>query len=1203
MRPRGPASPAGASRSGPVAAPRRARRRAAPRAAAALLALVLASAAGPAARAQPAAPEPPLNVSADRVSGGRTEEGDVVYLEGNLRVTRGRAVLTADAGRYLRGEGLLFLDGRVRVVDSTLTVTCDHARYSEALDVLDLEGDVVLVDREATLRAPRGRYDRARGVAELEGGFEGVDGRQRLTGDRAVYVRDSSLVRARGNCRGTDEENRLELAAAAIDYDRTSAEARAWGDPSLRSTDDRGRATVIRALRLQLNTETRVAEAIDSVTVESDSLRGRADAALFDDRAGRGWLFGSPRLWDDQTVMTGDTLEVFSERRELKRLVVRGAATMDYRGARPETIGEASLLTGRRADIWFTGDAIDSLVAVGDARNLYRGAPRPGRTAERNQAQGDTITVFFKDRKIDRARVVGSAKGEYRLAVAEDDTVAAKREVVTYEGARITYVVPKSRIVLDRGAGLRYRDLELQARRVEYDVEAQTLVAEGDPELVEKGDKVEGHLMTYDMSTQVGTIYRATTAYERGLYHGDRIRKVSESELDVLHGSYSTCDHEAPHYHFSARWMKIYLKDKLVAKPVVFYVRNVPLLALPFWVFPIKPGRHSGFLFPQFEFGLNNRSGQFLRNAGYYWAPNDYFDVTFSGDYYRAEPSWVLRAEGLYKLLYVLDGNFRGSWARNENTRREDWDFVASHQQELSPRSRLTANANFVSSRDYGTSDLFGRPLSQRVNRFLRSSAAFSHAAEWGSFSAYVDRSQDLDADRSIADPDGRGPLQGPAPGRVASQASLTENLPSLSVSFPTRTIGSLPLVRGTPLEKGLATTYLGLGSRFVATREKRAFVAGREYFTNALGAPDSTTVLGERIGERWGIANTVSLSDQRRAFGWLNVGPQLDANAVVFDFDALGNRVVPAATWSARANASTSLYGTFRPPIPGLAGLRHVLTPRAAYAYSPEFRGLTYLDSNGVRRQRFTGFGGIGVSGFRQSFVSFALDQRLQVKVRDRDKIRRLDNLLSLTTSGSYDFLWRERGAKRGLSPLSWSLFLQPPGLLSASASWTTDFHEGRPLRNLGFNTGLALARRPGADRTSASGGAAPDLPLEGRQPGEPEAGFDEDWSLSAAYSYSGGYGFGGAWTSTQTLNSILRWQFSPRWSLEYSATADLIQRELRVQRFGVNRDLHCWTVSFSRSFVQGGEAEYYFRLGVKDLREVFYERGTRTGSIGGIQ
>ena len=56
-------------------------------------------------------------------------------------------------------------------------------------------------------------------------------------------------------------------------------------------------------------------------------------------------------------------------------------------------------------------------------------------------------------------------------------------------------------------------------------------------------------------------------------------------------------------------------------------------------------------------------------------------------------------------------------------------------------------------------------------------------------------------------------------------------------------------------------------------------------------------------------------------------------------------------------------------------------------------------------------------------------------------------------------------------------------------------------------------------------------------------------------------------------------------------------------TQRFGISRDLHCWMATFSRIFTVGGEAEYYFRIGVKEQRELYAERGTRAGSFGGIQ
>jgi len=76
-----------------------------------------------------------------------------------------------------------------------------------------------------------------------------------------------------------------------------------------------------------------------------------------------------------------------------------------------------------------------------------------------------------------------------------------------------------------------------------------------------------------------------------------------------------------------------------------------------------------------------------------------------------------------------------------------------------------------------------------------------------------------------------------------------------------------------------------------------------------------------------------------------------------------------------------------------------------------------------------------------------------------------------------------------------------------------------------------------------------------------------------------------------------------TPNWRLDYSASLDITGRQLVTQRFGLTRDLHCWQATFTRVFVVGGEAEYYFRIGVKEQKEIYLERGTRIGSLGGIQ
>ena len=71
-----------------------------------------------------------------------------------------------------------------------------------------------------------------------------------------------------------------------------------------------------------------------------------------------------------------------------------------------------------------------------------------------------------------------------------------------------------------------------------------------------------------------------------------------------------------------------------------------------------------------------------------------------------------------------------------------------------------------------------------------------------------------------------------------------------------------------------------------------------------------------------------------------------------------------------------------------------------------------------------------------------------------------------------------------------------------------------------------------------------------------------------------------------------------------EIVVIASLVQLvEIILQRFSLTRRIHCWDASFSRSFTPGGEVEYHFRLGIRDQKEIYLERGTRVQSFGGIQ
>ena len=124
--------------------------------------------------------------------------------------------------------------------------------------------------------------------------------------------------------------------------------------------------------------------------------------------------------------------------------------------------------------------------------------------------------------------------------------------------------------------------------------------------------------------------------------------------------------------------------------------------------------------------------------------------------------------------------------------------------------------------------------------------------------------------------------------------------------------------------------------------------------------------------------------------------------------------------------------------------------------------------------------------------------------------------------------------------------------------------------------------------------------------RPGSADAGLPWNLTLSVAYNGSrarnltgGGYQ---EWGSTARGNGFLSLNLSRNWRVEYAGQYDLRGRELVSQNFSITRDLHCWQAQFTRS-ISGDTKEYYFKINVKNLPEVYYEQGSRgLRGFGGI-
>ena len=116
----------------------------------------------------------------------------------------------------------------------------------------------------------------------------------------------------------------------------------------------------------------------------------------------------------------------------------------------------------------------------------------------------------------------------------------------------------------------------------------------------------------YNFKTKRGLTRNTYTKQSELFVNAPYIKKVNDSIAFARHVTMTTCDLDDPHFGFVANRAEFVTNKIAVTGPVHPEFEGVPVpLYLPFGIFPLKSGRHSGFLAPQFavteQFGIGSR--------------------------------------------------------------------------------------------------------------------------------------------------------------------------------------------------------------------------------------------------------------------------------------------------------------------------------------------------------------------------------------------------------------------------------------------------------------------------------------------------------------------------------------------------------------------------------------------------------------------
>ncbi|MDZ4745130.1 MAG: putative LPS assembly protein LptD [bacterium] len=778
--------------------------------------------------------------------------------------------------------------------------------------------------------------------------------------------------------------------------------------------------------------------------------------------------------------------------------------------------------------------------------------------------------------------------GSLTIDTTRADTVRASGDIDTIvvfsAKDSVHFNVRTKRMRLRGDADVKFKDQRLQSEVVIMDFGTSTMYADGVrdstgrlrgfPLFIDKGEEYAGERIVYNFKSRQGRVTLGETNVDGGFYWGNRIKRVSEKTIYVEDGNFTTCDAPHPHFHFNSPRMKVVIDDKLFYDPLILYVEDIPVFAMPIGLyFDMRKGRHSGIILPT-PLITSNR-GVVLNQGGYYWAASDYWEMDFLADV-MSKGGFTLYNKTRYSVRDVLRGNIDLLYGYTRFNVTDgftrNFGVTANHQQTLGPDERISATVLFTTSNLFQNTSF--NPY-ERLQQNARSDVSYQRTFYNGhTLNAGYTRDQNM------------------------INGSITHS-PTISYGIPV-----FAPITDFPLQLGYRTT-------------------GR-YFYDARRNVDTTPFA---VTERSVIEHrpTVSLTPK---LGYITFQPSItyDENWYLQRYTQSVNPDSTIATtrepgffrefrYAVGVSASTFLYGNARPNIWGITAFRHTVQPTISATFVPDqsdtSRGFfgTYTSPYTNEPVRYSRFGS-GIASDRQQLnLGLNLLNRFAIKLAQGDTLpdKPLE-ILTVNASSAYNVV----ADSLRLAPINISLRSPVLDVIAFNSSFQFDIYDqarsvnpitGTPsytrinrttleagkglarLTSMSFqfgsrftSEGVSFQERVESEDTTApmdSSGSKLRARFDRRvnyRPVDSDLYGDETpgwnpivmpWEAEFNVSYT--YNRTNPELSTESLRLTLRGSTSLSETLRLAASAnvDLITGAINFPTIDISKRLHCWMLS----------------------------------------
>lgn len=762
-----------------------------------------------------------------------------------------------------------------------------------------------------------------------------------------------------------------------------------------------------------------------------------------------------------------------------------------------------------------------------------------------------------------------------------------------------------SLVTLFGEAKVLYDGITMTADKIVFDIEKSevyciyTVDEEGErigiPKFEEGTESFTAASIRYNFETKKGYIEELKTEQEELYLQMGTAKRQANEHIHFVDGKITTCDLDDPHFHFNLSKAVMVPQKRIATGPMNLWVKGIPTpIGLPFSSLPMQGEEKEtgGLLFPQMApaspFGMG------FQDLGYYFPikQSDQIHTTLYGSLY-SQGTFEVRNETEYLKRYKYQGrvNLQYSSFRRpfpaDTIRQEKIVIQWNHQQEpkANPYWRFNSSVNFQSDND-GQTNL--DPLSDQYfqNNF----------------------NSDINLTRMFPS----------LPITMGLKAGLKQNSASgnLDLDLPTYTLNAnrfFPFKALRTDQVGKEKWYEKIGMTYDLEAKNRAVFRDdlldkgeydliRQQFQN--GARHSA-----RLITALPLFNqTITLSPS------VNYNLRMNTQEIRKSFDEVSQVQMTdtlrqfglSHDLSMNLDFSTNLYAYYRFIWDPDLKMRHVITPTIVFQVGPNMTS-HITDNVGPTGQEIT-YSPYQNSLYREPApnevgrIRYNINNTFELKRRAKndtlEDFERIRIIEALTISGVYDHfvdslnfspvkLQGRTSPKPGFSIVAganFSMYGWNPSTGRDVAEFAKDIGQGlgRFTRS-NLNVTYTFASKESKEKIEKnqqdfSTHWEADFQYFAMNPHE-IIDFDIPWKVNLSYNLlfdlnSGEQYAKRRYRETQNITVSGDVTLTKRWKLAVNSNYDVTSHKMTQTRISLDRDMHCWQLSFNWTPVSGQQS-----------------------------